>query len=69
MITKENNFLIYCMECYKNEKNLSGGAVYNLFTGYGVWDYIKECYGALHTTGEKYIIDDIDGFIGDAGKR
>ncbi|MFQ8721687.1 DUF3791 domain-containing protein [Enterocloster sp.] len=29
----------------------------------GVWDYIYACFEALHTTGEEYIIEDIDQYI------
>lgn len=62
-MSKEGNFLVYCTEIYKSEKKLTGIQVSELFTKYDVWDYIYSCYDALHTTGEKYIIDDIDGFI------
>ena len=34
-----------------------------LFQKYNVCEYIMECYGALHTTGENYIINDIDLYI------
>ena len=27
------------------------------------WDYIYSCFEALHTTGENYIIEDIDLYI------
>jgi hypothetical protein len=35
-----------------------------LFEKFKVLDYIIACYGALHTTGGKYIVEDIDLFIG-----
>jgi hypothetical protein len=28
-----------------------------------IFDYIVNCYGALHTTGPEYIIEDITGLI------
>ena len=59
----EGKFLIYCIEMYKAEKNISGQEVMNLFKLYGVMDYILSCYGALHTTGAAFIIEDIDRFI------
>lgn len=34
-----------------------------LFQKYNVCEYIMECYGVLHTTGENYIINDIDLYI------
>lgn len=63
-MSKEMSFLVYCIEEYKEEKNLSGKEVVNLFRKYAVYDYIKSCYGALCTTGKKYIIEDIDLYIG-----
>ena len=37
--------------------------VAELFTRYDVWDYVYSCYGALHTTGANYIVEDIDLYI------
>lgn len=34
-----------------------------LFEKYNVCEYIMSCYGALNTTGENYIINDIDLYI------
>jgi hypothetical protein len=56
-------FLIYCLEIYKTAKNLTGKQVVELFEQYGVMDYLIDCYGALHTTGAQYTIEDIDEFI------
>lgn len=62
-MSKEGKFLIYCTEQYKSAKGLNGRQVSALFTKYQVWDYIYSCFEALHTTGEKYIVEDIDLFI------
>ena len=56
-------FLVYCIEIYKAAHKLSGKQVIKLFSQYGISDYIVDCYGALHTTGPKYIIEDIAGLI------
>jgi hypothetical protein len=56
-------FLIYCLEIYKTAKNLKGKQVIELFEQYAVMDYLIDCYGALHTTGAQYTIEDIDEFI------
>ena len=50
-MTKQGDFLIYCVETYKNAKHLTGSQVAELFTRYDVWDYVYSCYEALHTTG------------------
>ena len=56
-------FLVYCIELYKTTYKLSGREVMQVFTEHGILDYIVECYGALHTTGPEYIIEDIAGLI------
>lgn len=56
-------FLIYCIEIYKTEYKISGRETVRLFSQYGILDYIVKCYGALHTTGSQYIIEDIAGLI------
>jgi len=56
-------FLVYCIEIYKTANKLNGKQVIQLFCKYNVLDYIVQCYGALHTTGPEYIIEDITGLI------
>lgn len=62
-MSKEGCFLVYCTEQYKMAKGLNGKQVSKLFTTYDVWNYIYSCFEALHTTGEKYIVNDIDEYI------
>lgn len=62
-MSREGNFLIYCVERYKNAKKLTGKQVSELFNKYRVWDYIYSCFEALHTTGDNYIVEDIDLYI------
>lgn len=62
-MSREGDFLVYCIERYKSAKGLTGIQVSELFSKYRVWDYIYSCFEALHTTGESYIIEDIDLFI------
>ena len=59
----QGNFMIFCAEQYKMAKHLTGKQLAELFTRYRVWEYIYSCYEALHTTGESYIIEDIDSYI------
>lgn len=60
---EQGNFLIYCVATYKNAKRLTGKLVSELFTRYHIGEYVYECFGALHTTGANYIVQDIDLFI------
>lgn len=62
-MSKQGDFLIYCIEQYKMAKNLTGKQVSELFSRYKVWDYIYSCFEALHTTGANYIVEDIDLYI------
>jgi hypothetical protein len=62
-MSKESTFLIYCIEIYKNAKALSGKQVMALFTKYHVLEYIVSYFEALHTTGDRYIVNDIDLYI------
>lgn len=62
-MSKESDFLIYCMERYRYAKGLSGAETAKLFDQYNVYGYIKRYYESLHTMGEQYILRDIDGYI------
>ena len=62
-MSKESNFLIYCMERYRHFKGLSGAEVAKTFDKYGIYNYITKYFEALHTMGDNYIVGDIDDFI------
>lgn len=62
-MSRQGDFMIYCIEQYKSAKKLTGKQVSELFSRYSVWDYIYSCFEALHTTGKNYIIEDIDQYI------
>ena len=62
-MSKELPFIILCVEEYKNAKAMTGGEVVDLFNKYSVFEYIKLFYDVLHTTGTKYMINDIDEYI------
>lgn len=62
-MNKELQFIIYCIEEYKNAKNLTGKEIINLFEKYHLYEYIKDFYEVLHITGPKYIVEDIDLYV------
>ena len=62
-MSKESNFLIYCMERYRHSKGLSGAAAAKLFEQYGIYGYITKYFESLHTMGDHYIVQDIDDYI------
>lgn len=62
-MSKESDFLIYCMERYRHLKGISGADVAKLFDEYGIYEYIKKYFESLHTMGDDYIVQDIDDYI------
>ena len=56
-------FTVFCLESYKTYKKLSGKQALELFERYGVFDYLREFYDVLHTTGHNYINNDIDIYL------
>ncbi len=62
-MSKETNFLIYCMERYRFFKGLSGADVANTFDKYGIYGYITKYFESLHTMGDQCIVQDIDDYI------
>lgn len=62
-MSKETQFTVFCIESYKVHKSLTGKQVYELFEKYGVFEYIREFFDVLHTTGYQYINHDIDIYL------
>lgn len=60
---EKTNFIVYCIEEYKEAMKMPGKAVIALFNQYRVIDYIRSYYEALHTTGRQYLVGDIDLYI------
>lgn len=66
-MSKEMTFAVFCLENYKIHRNLNGQEVSSPFERYGVFDYIREFYDVLHTTGRHYINNDIDIYLNSRG--
>lgn len=62
-MSKELAFIVLCVEEYKHQKGMTGKEVMNLFNKYSVCEYLRAFYDVLHTTGTKYIVNDIDLYI------
>lgn len=62
-MSKETKFTVFCIESYKVHRALTGRQVSELFEKYGVFEYIREFYDVLHTTGYQYINNDIDIYL------
>ncbi len=62
-MSNEGNFLTFCIEQYKYDKNLNGRQTMDLFNRYHVLDYIFASCEPLHENKAKYIVEDIDIYI------
>ena len=56
-------FKCFCIEVYKEKKQITGKAVIDLFTQFKVLEYIEKFYEELHSYGDKFICEDIDAYI------
>ena len=56
-------FVAFCIEEYAAAKGMSGEQVLDLFSQYGVTDYLQQCFEPLHTQGRQWLIAEIDEFI------
>ncbi len=63
MISNEGNFLTYCIEQYKYDKDMTGKEVMDLFSKYNILEYIYNCIEPLHDDKAKYITEDLDIYI------
>ena len=62
-MSQETKFAVFYLENYKIHKSMTGRQAAELFEKYGVFDYIREFYDVLHTTGYQYINHDIDIYL------
>lgn len=63
MEKKVNDFIIFCIESFKEESNFTGKEVYDIFEKYGVIKYLCDGYDMLHTQGNKWLMNDIKEFL------
>ena len=62
-MNKENRFLIFVVEYYRNRKKLSGKDVINLFDKYNIWDLAKKSYFLWHIESPENFIQEIDSCV------
>lgn len=60
---KDVRFVVFCLEAYKRHENLSGAEAADLFTRYGVPEYLQSGYDVLHTLGERALVADIRDYL------
>ncbi|MBQ9658832.1 MAG: DUF3791 domain-containing protein [Clostridia bacterium] len=60
---KINEFIIFCLEIYKEKEGLTGKETYELFKKYKILDYLHDGYDVLHTQGDGWLMNDINEFL------
>ena len=61
-------FVAFCIEEYGAANGLNGEPVLDLFTKYGLTEYLSEFYDVLHTQGHNSIVEEIDEMINNKKK-
>ena len=56
-------FFTFCLENYKDYKDLSMEEVLFIFKKHNVIEYLEAVYDTLHTQGKGYIMSEIDTYI------
>ena len=56
-------FVAFCIEEYGAAKGMTGEHVLDLFSQYGVTDYLSQCLEPLHTQSRQWLIEEIDEFM------
>lgn len=62
-MSKEGRFLVYCLQIYAVAKGVGAHQAYEMLERSDAIGYIMRNYEALHTTGEAYIVNDIDRYL------
>lgn len=56
-------FLTFCLENYKDHKNINAEETLFLFNKYNVLEYLEKVFDTLHTQSKEYIMTEIDNYI------
>ena len=56
-------FLSFCIEQYKNAKEMESAEVIDTFAKYDVFNYLNNHFEILHTQSRQWILEDIDEYI------
>jgi len=62
-MSKENEFLVFVVEYYRNKKNLPGKEVVDLFDRYNIWGLAKKSYFLWHIESPDNFVREIDNYI------
>ena len=62
-MSRENEFLIFVIEYYRNKKNLSGKEIIALFDKYNIWELAKKSYFLWHIESPENFTQEIENVI------
>ena len=60
-------FVLFCVEMYAQDRELSGRIVMDKFSEFGVIDFLRAGYEVLHTQSKEYVLSEIDLFLKNRG--
>ncbi len=63
-MSRENEFLIFVMEYYRNRKKLSGSELVALFDKYDIWELARKSYFIWHIESPENFVQEIDRRVG-----
>ncbi len=63
-MSRENEFMIFVVEYYRNRKKLSGGELVALFDKYDIWDLARKSYFIWHIESPENFVQEIDRRVG-----
>jgi len=61
-MSKENEFLVFVVEYYRNKKNMSGKEVIAFFDKHNIWDLARDSYFLWHSESPDNFVLDIDNY-------
>jgi hypothetical protein len=59
-MSRENKFLIFVVEYYRNRKKLSGKEIIALFDKYDIWEMARKSYFLWHLETPENFVQEID---------
>jgi hypothetical protein len=62
-MSKENKFLIFVVEYYRNKKKLSVKEIIALFDKHNIWELAKKSYFLWHIETPENFVQEIDSYV------
>jgi hypothetical protein len=55
-------YLLFCMETYKQQRNLTGAEMYEVFKRYNFIGYIMDLFELFHIQGTRRLMEELDEY-------